>query len=104
MADDSNSLPAVRHGLYAKSPRVLAARARKVGRLVRRMRDLCPWFEDSDVPACKAWAELQVVGDRILTAVMSGDITNSKGEPKRLIDVHRAIRLAQLSYARCEHH
>src|SRR5258708_22815429 len=101
MADEDIHLPAVRpqHGLYAKSPGVLTDRARKVGRLVRKMRDLCPWFEESDVPACKAWAELEVLGSLVFAAIMAGDdLLNAKGEPKKLLDTYRALRLAQLSH------
>jgi hypothetical protein len=100
MADDELKAPALRHGAYARSPRALKARSRKVGWLVRKMRTVCPWFEESDLPACRAWAEMEVVASRVFAAIVEGDILNAKGEPKRLLDIHRAIRLAQLSYER----
>src|SRR6266852_9310786 len=44
-----------RTGLYAKSPKALAIRSRKIRRLVERLRRTMPWLEPSDLPACGAW-------------------------------------------------
>jgi hypothetical protein len=90
---------ALTHGAYARSKPALEVRARRVGRLVRRMRVAMPWLQDSDIPTCKGWAELEILGATIFAALMTG-LSNDKGEPRALIDKHRSIRAVQLQYAR----
>jgi phage terminase small subunit len=88
------------HGLYAKSSTALAIRGRKVARLVRRLRIVAPWIEAPDIPAAKAYCELELLGAQVFTALMQAGIINSESEPRRLLDAHRQIRQAQLAYAR----
>jgi len=91
-----------RTSLYARSTSALQIRARKVGRYVRRLRTVMPWLEASDIPAAKAWAELEILGARLfaeLTKTPDG-FMNAKGEPRRLLSEFRQLRQAQLSFER----
>src|ERR1039457_5541721 len=49
-------------GLYVKAPSGMRLRHRKIRRLVEKMRTEMPWIEPSDLPACRAWAELEILG------------------------------------------
>ena len=75
-------------------------RDRKVQRLVRAMRRAMPWLEDSDVPACRAWAQLEILSDHAFSILRTIGIINRAGEPLRLLTDFRQLRLAQLQYAR----
>jgi hypothetical protein len=75
-------------------------RARKVRRLVDRLRATMPWLEPSDTPACRAWAELEILSAGVFTALTTDGFTNSDGEPRRLLSEFRQLRQAQLAYER----
>ncbi len=82
-------------------------RARKVARLMRRLRAVAPWLEPSDEAACRAYCELDYVGavifaamaktgeDGVLRTGTTGDL-----EVRKLVEAHRTNRLAQLAYAK----
>lgn len=89
-----------RTGLYARSSSALAIRARKVRRLVERLRVTMPWLEPSDLPACRAWAELEVLSASAFAALTTDGLTNAEGEPRRLLSEFRQLRQAQLAYER----
>jgi hypothetical protein len=90
---------ALTHGGYATSQSAMVARARKVQRLVARMKQTMPWLRDSDIPSCRAWAELEILGASIFGVLMQQGLFDAKGEGKQLLDKHRAIRQTQLRYA-----
>src|SRR4051812_36796781 len=77
-------------------PSAMEIRARRVGRFVRRLRVGLPWLTDADVPAAKHWAELEVLGTEVFAKLQTAGIVNAEGEPRRLLDSHRQIRMAQL--------
>ena len=89
-----------RTGLYAKSPNALAIRSRKIRRLVERLRRTMPWLEPSDLPACRAWAELEILSAGVFAALTAEGLTNAQGEPRRLLSEFRQLRQAQLAYER----
>ena len=91
---------ASRTGLYAKSPNALAILSRKVRRLVERLRRTMPWLEPSDLPACRAWAELEILSAGAFAALTAEGLTNAQGEPRRLLSEFRQLRQAQLAYER----
>lgn len=105
MSEGANNIPSASghhapSGLYVKSPNGLKLRDRKTQRLVRKMRAAMHWLEDADVPACRAWAQLEILADRAFAYLHALDIVNAKGETRRLVDDIRKLRLAQLAYAR----
>ena len=106
MSDDDVNSNAVERphraktGLYVRSASGLKLRDRKVQRLVRAMRGAMPWIEESDVPACRAWAQLEILSDQAFAIVRTIGILNREGEPRRLLTDVRQLRQAQLAYAR----
>jgi hypothetical protein len=88
------------HGLYVKARNGLKLRSRKVRILVQKMRASMHWLEDSDLPACRAWAELEILGSTAFAELQMNGITNDAGEPRRLLTDYRQIRQAQLAYER----
>jgi hypothetical protein len=93
-------LAPIRTGLYVKAPNGLRLRSRKVRRLVAKMRAEMPWLAPADLPACRAWAELELLGARAFVELEANGVTNAAGEPRRLLGDFRAIRQAQLAFER----
>jgi hypothetical protein len=94
---------AVKHamtGIYVRSKNGIRLRDRKVQRLVRSMRIAMPWLEESDVPACRAWAQLEILADTAYTMLGRLSLVNQEDEPRRLLADYRQLRQAQLAFAR----
>jgi len=89
-----------RTGLYVKSASGMRVRDRRVRRLVERMRTEMPWLEASDLPACRAWAELEILGAHAFSELLGAGLLNGEGEPRRLLSDFRQLRQVQLAYAR----
>lgn len=87
-------------GLYVKSASGLKLRDRKVQKLVRVMRVAMPWLEEADIPACRAWAQLEILADIAYAMLQRLSIVSDKYEPRRLLTDYRQLRQTQLSYAR----
>jgi hypothetical protein len=87
-------------GLYVRSTNGLRLRDRKVQRLVRAMRVAMPWLQESDIPACRSWAQLEILSDQAFIILRTIGITTHGGEPRRLLTDFRQLRLAQLAYER----
>jgi hypothetical protein len=85
-------------GLYAKSDSALRIRAERVRRIVANMRKACPWLTPADAPAMKGWAELEVLSATVFAWLLKLNVLTGAGEPRRLLDQHRQLKLAQLSY------
>ena len=105
MKDDQDSASngaqkALKPGLYVRSSNGLKLRDRKVQKLVRSMRIAMPWLEDSDVPACRAWAQMEILADTAFAVLRQVFIVNKEGEPRRLLTDFRQLRQAQLAYER----
>jgi len=64
------------------------------------MRIAMPWLEDCDVPACRAWAQLEILADTAFAVLRKLFIINKEGEPRRLLTDFRQLRQAQLAYER----
>ena len=97
---DRGNQRAAKHSLYVKSPNGLKLRYRRVRRLVRKMQAVMPWLDPADDPACRAWAELEILGAHAFADLMERGLTNKKGDPRRLLGEFRMIRQAQLGYER----
>ncbi len=87
-------------GLYVKSASGMRVRHRKVRRLVEKMRTVMLWIESSDLPACRAWVELEILGASAFCELVDGGLLNAEGEPRRLLTDFRQLRQVQLSYAK----
>lgn len=87
-------------GLYVKANSGMRVRHRRVRRLVEKMRTEMPWLEPSDLPACRAWAELEILGAYAFSELLGSGLLNAEGEPRRLLTDFRQLRQVQLSYAR----
>jgi phage terminase small subunit len=95
----------MKHGLYARSPSALEIRGRKVARLMRRLRVVAPWLEPSDESTARAYCELEILSASIFAslATLGATKVTTDGkdiEVRRLVDAHRQMKQAQLSYAR----
>lgn len=87
-------------GLYVKANSGMRVSHRRVRRLVEKMRTEMPWLEPSDLPACRAWAELEILGAYAFSELLGSGLLNAEGEPRRLLTDFRQLRQVQLSYAR----
>jgi hypothetical protein len=93
------STPPIKHGLYVRAAPTIRLRDKKVARLVRTMRNVLLHITEADIPACRAWAQLELVCDQLYAFLRAAGIFNSKGEAKRLIHDLRQMRQTQLTYA-----
>ena len=59
-----------------------------------------PWIDDADVPALRAWAELEIIGAGLFADITARGTLNDEGEPRRAVDDLRRIRQTQLVYSR----
>jgi len=75
-------------------------RTRRVRRLVARMYEGMPWLQESDKPAARAWAELEVIGAACFADMMQRGVANEQGEPRKLLGDWRLLKQAQLAYER----
>jgi hypothetical protein len=87
-------------GLYVRGEKNLGRRDQRVRRLTRKMRVCMPWLADSDLPACRGWAEMEVLANRAYAILSSVPLINKDGEPLRLLTDFRQLRQAQIVYAR----
>ena len=66
----------VSSGLYIKASPGLKLRDKRVERLARKMKQVMPWVEASDWPACRAWAELEYLAGQVYAALRAYGVTN----------------------------
>src|SRR5438552_7698215 len=93
-------LSPVRHGLYVKTANGRQLRDRSVQRLVSKLRAALPWLKPSDLPAARAWCEIEVLGRLVFKDLRSNGFTTGRSEPRRLLTEYRQLRSTQLGYAR----
>jgi hypothetical protein len=91
---------AIRTGMYVKARSGLRLRYRKVRRLVRKMHVAMPWLSEVDLPAARAWAELEILASNAFADLYMNGVTSKTGEPRRLLSELRQLRTAQLAYER----
>jgi phage terminase small subunit len=94
------SEPTTTRGLYVALKKGIAVRDRRVYRLLGKMRALSPWLSESDGPACRAWAEMEILATVAYGRLRDEGLTTLSGEPRKLLAEYRAIRSAQLAIAR----
>jgi hypothetical protein len=86
-------------GLYVRAPSGLRLRDRKVGRLLTKLKDACPWLQPSDEPTARAWCEIEVLGMMAHAILRKAGIINSSGETRRLFTDYLRLRSIQLQYS-----
>jgi hypothetical protein len=59
-----------------------------------------PWLEDADEPACRAWAQIEILASTAFAILQKISIVNVAGDPRRLLTDYRLLRQSQLSYER----
>ena len=97
---------AFRHGLFASARGTLKQRDRRVRRLVDKVRAALPSLAPSDLPALRAWAELEILSAFCFLSLTNRnaqgqpDVTDADGSPRKLLDSYRQLRQAQLPFAR----
>ncbi len=87
-------------GLSIRVKHDARVRDQRVRLIVWKLRRICPWINDSDVPTCRAWAQLNLMADLCYARLKNEGFTTDSGEPKRLMAEYRALRSAELQYAR----
>lgn len=79
----------------------LRVRAERVRRMVERIRKAHPHlaskrFDD----ALRSFCELEILSQTIFAWLMKLQVVNGEGEPRRLLDEHRRMKLAALEYGK----
>ena len=88
----SERLPKIKHGLYIRSTAGKQLRDQKVARLVNRMRSVMHWLQDSDLPTCRGWAQLEILSTEAYGHLRDKGLLNAETqEPRRLVSA-RATR------------
>jgi phage terminase small subunit len=60
-----------------------------------------PWIQELDIPTCLAWAELEVLAQRVYMELRDQGVINRKGDPRRrLLDDYRRLRSTQIVLSR----
>jgi hypothetical protein len=71
-----------------------------VTRLVKKMRDVMPWIEQADIPAARAWAEMEYLAGQVYAVLRAMHPVIPDGEARRLLDDYRKLRQTQAVFAR----
>jgi len=98
LALQQRQLAPVKHGLFVRAESGMRLRSRKVRLLVRKMQLAMPWIAESDIPACRAWGEMEILGAMAFADLVTKGINNDSGEPRRLLSEYRQLRQTQLQY------
>ena len=90
------------YGLYVRGAKGLKLRDQRVRVLVRRMRHSMPWLEEADSPMCRAWAELEVLANRVYAELRDRQLLTAKKSDRavRLLNDYRQLRATQAIYFR----
>ena len=80
------------------SARAVRLRNQRTRYLVARMRREMPWVEPVDLPAMRAWAELEIISACIFSELLEFGIKTPNGEPDRMLAELRNTRRVQLAF------
>jgi hypothetical protein len=100
LSDRSKAPRRARTGLYVKGANGRRLRDQRVRRLVQKMREAMTWIDDADLPACRAWAEFEILSSIVFAELRKGGVVNKGGEARRLLNDYRLLRQTQLAYER----
>ncbi len=90
-----------RTGVYRRSKNALAIRHVKTQYMVRRMKMVMPWLLPSDMPALRAFCELEYFCAAISNALDKGkSLFDPDGNVRRLGHDYRIFRQSQMAYMR----
>jgi len=87
-------------GIYSTSKKNVQLRDAQVRYLLRKLRDLCPWLERSDLYVMRRFCELELLASRAYAALRASELTNNEGQSKRLLDDYRKLASLQIVVAR----
>jgi hypothetical protein len=73
-------------------------RDQRVRRILRAARVVMPWLSDVDVPALRAWAELEVLSRQAYDKIRERGIVADDGTPYALVETYQRLRKTQLSF------
>jgi len=72
-------------------------RPQAVRRLVAKVREVCPWLTEADVPLARSWSQLELLSDEVFCRLYRDGIVTEKGEPKALVNTLRQLRNTQIA-------
>ena len=58
------------------------------------------WLTESDRPAARSWAELEIIGASVFGDLLTRGYVNEQGEPRKLLNDWRLLKQTQLAYER----
>jgi hypothetical protein len=88
-----------RSGLYVKANDGLILRDKKCERLARKVRAALPWLTEADHPAVRTWSEFEILARNCYAILRYASPTNKQGEPRKLLDDYRRLRMSQHTIA-----
>jgi phage terminase small subunit len=83
---------------YSRSARAVKLRSRRVRPMVKRIRDACPWIENSDLPTLRGYCDLELIGAALMADILENGVLQ-EGVPRPIIDAVMRVRRTQLGYA-----
>src|SRR5580693_4834083 len=86
-------------GLRVRSERGLQLRDGRVRRMLRKLREVCPWVEDSDGIIARRFCELEVILGQVYAAIREKGAFKADGEVRGLVDTHRKLTQTQTMLA-----
>jgi phage terminase small subunit len=73
----------------------LQLRDHQVRRLLRKLREVCPWIQESDGIVARRFCELEVIVSQVYTAILEEGAFMADGEVRGLVDTHRRLTQTQ---------
>jgi phage terminase small subunit len=59
-----------------------------------------PWLEDSDMPAARAWAELEYLCGSVYAEIREHGMPTPQGNVREVLDAYRRLRATQATLSR----
>jgi hypothetical protein len=72
-------------GLYSRLKKAGPVRDHRVRYLVWRLRKICPWIGESDLPAARAWAQLNILSEVAYARLRDEGMTTAGGDPETAV-------------------
>ncbi len=89
--------PKPQSGIYARSPQRMKLRDGRVRFVMRKLREFCDFLKPEDAYIARRFAELEVLCSRAYAALKASELTNDKGESRRLLTDYRRLVQTQLA-------
>ena len=85
--------------LYARSKKTIRRRDLQCRYYMNRLIATAPWIERQDAMLLRRFVQLEMLGDRVYSALRDGEIVTGRGESKRLLQDFRRLVATQASLA-----